>query len=66
MGPMIEALLVFVGVPMLLMATLALLAYTATIVVRSFAARPQAPANNVVAFRARPTPEVVRDIRKAA
>ena len=68
MAPLIEALLVFVGVPVMLIATLATLAYTAVVAARSFAARPQAqaPANNVVAFRARQTPEVVRDLREAA
>ena len=66
MGPLIEALVVFVGIPVMLVATLAFLAYTAVIAARSFAARPQAPANNVVAFRTRPTAEVVRDARKAA
>ena len=68
MAPLIEALLVFVGVPVMLIATFATLAYAAVVAARSFAtqAEPQAPANNVVAFRARQTPEVVRDLREAA
>jgi hypothetical protein len=68
MGPLIEALLIFVGIPVMLLATLATLAYTAVIAARSFAtgSQTQTPANNVVAFRARPTPEVVRDLREAA
>jgi hypothetical protein len=66
MGPLLEALLIFVGIPVTLVASLALLAYTAVATARSLAARPQAPADNVVAFRTRQTPEVVRDVRKAA
>lgn len=67
MAPLLEAMIVFVGIPALAVASLALMVYAAIAAVRSFAA-PEVPATNagnVVAFRPR-TVEVVRDARKAA